>query len=87
MRNRSWVIGNIIIGAGSIIIFLYVLFGFFWQNPNLVPWYLVLLIVLFILFNTIIIKKHSLTTWIVTLLIAMGSAGITYLLHFLFVAR
>jgi hypothetical protein len=35
VENKGWIIGNIVIGVGFVASFLYVLFGVFWENPNL----------------------------------------------------
>ncbi|MCD8509838.1 MAG: hypothetical protein LRY73_08185 [Bacillus sp. (in: Bacteria)] len=85
METKGWIIGNILIGAGAVISFLYVLFGLFWTNPNLVPWFLVCVFVVFLLFNYFAIKEQRVHNWILALTIMLGSAGITYFVHMLFV--
>ncbi|MDG5788543.1 hypothetical protein QA612_13735 [Evansella sp. AB-P1] len=85
MRLKIWIAGNLFIGVGAIVSFLYILFGLFWDNPHLVPWYPVFILVLFLVFNFYILKHQKISDWIVSLIIMLGSAVLTYFIHVLFV--
>ena len=85
MSRKTWIIGNVFIGVGSIISFLYILFGLFWSHPQLMPWYLGLVILIFVTFNYFAIKQHKLIVWGAALLIMFASAITAYLLHGIFV--
>lgn len=87
MSNKSWMIGNILIGAGGILSLLYLLFGLFWSVPKLVPWYIGLLFLIYIVFNYFSIKQHTIKSWGASLLIMLSSAAIVYFLHVVLVVK
>ena len=80
-KNKCWIVGNIMIGIGTVFTFLYVLFGLFWQNPGLIPFYVLAVILIFFIFNQYSIKQQKLKNWTMALLIAAGSAAVAYLFH------
>lgn len=80
-KKKHWVMGNIIIGIGTVFAFLYVLFGLFWQNPGLIPFYLLSVFLIFLAFNHFSIKQKKFNHWIIALFIAIGSAAGAYVFH------
>ncbi|MDR5658397.1 hypothetical protein RH915_02735 [Serpentinicella sp. ANB-PHB4] len=84
-NKKGWIIGNILIGIGAISSFLYILFGVFWTNPNLISLYIGAVALIFIVFNFVLLKEHKISYWIGSFLIMISSAGVTYLLHGIFV--
>jgi hypothetical protein len=68
MENRGWIIGNIFIGVGFVAFFLYVLFGVFWENSNLLPWYVGFFLLTFIVYNFFSLKEQNIKNWGVAIL-------------------
>ena len=85
--NKVWIAGNVLIGAGAVISLLYILFGLFWENPHLGPWYIVVVLLIFLVFNYFYIPQRKFTYWLFSLFIMLGSLIVAYSIHALLVLQ
>ncbi|WP_407269792.1 hypothetical protein [Radiobacillus sp. PE A8.2] len=79
-----WIIGNIIVGVSVYFVFLLGVFQAWAQQGSFLLYAIgsiVVVLIIFCIFNLIIISKEKAKNWAISVFILMGSLGVTMLIY------